>query len=79
MHSKQLGNLGETIVAASLIKKGYSVFTQLGDLSKIDLLAVGSDFNPIKIQIKCIHSKKWSNFYQDRKGRTSLSCQRSLY
>ena len=39
MHSKNKGNIGELICAVELSKSGYSVFKELGDLSKIDLIA----------------------------------------
>ena len=38
MHSKRLGNLGELKVASFLVGLGYSVFLELGDISKIDLV-----------------------------------------
>tara|TARA_Y100000310_G_scaffold318914_1_gene373540 strand:- start:291 stop:698 length:408 start_codon:yes stop_codon:yes gene_type:complete len=51
MHSKQLGNIGEVSVAKQLMKMGYAVFTELGDLSKIDLIAV-KDSQTLRIQVK---------------------------
>ena len=40
MHTKQSGSLGELKVAADLIARGYAVFTELGDLSKVDLIVL---------------------------------------
>jgi len=58
MHKKQLGNLGEMKIAADLISQGYEVFTELGDNSKVDLIALDKDCKPIKIQVKCLTTKK---------------------
>lgn len=52
MHSKMKGNVGELKVAAALSKMGFHVFTELGDLSKIDLIAE-KDGKLTKIQVKC--------------------------
>jgi len=38
MNTKRIGNYGELKVAAFLVEKGYSVLTELGDISKIDLV-----------------------------------------
>jgi len=56
MHTKAKGTLGELKIAADLVEKGYGVFTELGDLSKIDLIAVSSDYHLHKIQVKCYNS-----------------------
>ena len=56
MHSKMKGALGQVAVAADLIRQGYFVFGELGDLSKIDLIAVGEDYNLHKLQVKAITS-----------------------
>lgn len=58
LHSKQLGNIGELSVAADLAKKGYSIFKELGDYSKIDLIAE-KDNKLVKVQVK-------SSSYEDR-------------
>lgn len=39
MHSKLKGNVGQFATALCLSKLGYSVFTEEGDISKIDLIA----------------------------------------
>lgn len=55
MHSKQKGNIGELAIATDLAKRGYSVFTESGDLSKVDLIAlVGS--KAVRLQIKALTS-----------------------
>jgi hypothetical protein len=53
MHSKRKGNIGQFAVALELSKLGYSVFTEEGDISKIDLIAE-KDGKLIKIQSKAI-------------------------
>jgi len=53
MHTKRLGNLGEMKVATELLALGYSVFIELGDISRIDLvLEVKSKL--IGIQVKTV-------------------------
>ena len=51
MHSKAKGNVGEMAVAKDLMLKGYAVFTELGDLSKVDLIAI-KEGELKKIQVK---------------------------
>ena len=51
LHAKIKGNIGEAIIAADLMKLGYSVFTEMGDNSRIDLIAA-KDNDLIKIQVK---------------------------
>lgn len=58
LHKKNKGTLGELLIAADLISKGYSVFTELGDNSKVDLIAIDKNYNLIKIQVKSYTSKK---------------------
>lgn len=53
MNSKMRGNIGEAAVAQDLLRRGYPVFTELGDSCKTDLIAL-VDEKPIKIQVKCI-------------------------
>jgi hypothetical protein len=54
MHSKAKGSLGEISAAAQLISEGYAVFTELGDLSRTDLIVL-VDNKPIKVQVKARH------------------------
>jgi len=56
MHSKKKGALGQLAIAADLVSQGFEVFTELGDLSKIDLIAVDSEYRMFKIQVKAITS-----------------------
>lgn len=51
LHSKQLGAIGVLRVAAKLMSEGYSVFAELGDLSRVDLIVL-VNHQPIKIQVK---------------------------
>lgn len=53
LHNKQKGNIAEAIVELDLKIKGYSVFKELGDLSKIDLIAE-KDNQIIRLQVKGI-------------------------
>lgn len=39
MHSKRKGNIGQFALGLALTKLGYSVFTEEGDISKIDIIA----------------------------------------
>jgi hypothetical protein len=50
-HSKAKGNIGEMAIATDLLKKGYSVFKELGDLSRTDLVAIVRNV-PILFQVK---------------------------
>jgi hypothetical protein len=68
MHSKTKGSIGQLTIAADLLSKGYEVFTELGDNSKIDLIAVSKDYDLIKIQVKCLTPVN---------GSVKLSCIKS--
>lgn len=50
-HNKQKGNIGEAATALFLLKQGYPVFRELGDLSKVDLLTIVNN-KCYKIQVK---------------------------
>jgi len=56
MHSKTKGNIAEAAVALALSKMGCNVFRELGDLSKIDLIA---EFNRkiVTFQVKGVTPK----------------------
>tara|TARA_Y100000310_G_scaffold24970_1_gene23934 strand:- start:685 stop:1161 length:477 start_codon:yes stop_codon:yes gene_type:complete len=59
LHKKSQGSIGELKVATDLIAKGFSVFTELGDNSKVDLIAIDNDtYRAFKIQVKARTSKK---------------------
>jgi hypothetical protein len=60
LHNKTKGALGEIAVAKDLLAKGYQVFAELGDNSRVDLIAMGKNYHPIKIQVKGLHSKHGS-------------------
>jgi PD-(D/E)XK nuclease superfamily protein len=51
LHSKQLGAIGVLRVAAHLMSEGLSVFAEMGDLSRVDLIVLCEN-RPIKIQVK---------------------------
>ena len=56
MHKKKIGNLGELKVAAYLSELGYSIFKELGDSSKIDLIAEKQG-KLLRIQVKAVTIK----------------------
>lgn len=51
MHNKIKGSLGELKTMADLMSKGYSVFTEYGDNSRVDLIVI-VDGRTLKIQCK---------------------------
>jgi hypothetical protein len=53
LHSKQKGNIGEMAVAKELMSYGWAVFTELGDLSKVDLIATKNEHIK-RIQVKYV-------------------------
>jgi hypothetical protein len=53
MHSKRKGNIGQFAIGLALAKLGYSVFTEEGDISKIDIIGE-KDGKLIRIQVKAI-------------------------
>jgi hypothetical protein len=53
MHSKRKGNVGQFAVGLELTKLGYSVFTEEGDISKIDIIGEKQG-KLIRIQVKAI-------------------------
>ena len=55
MHSKVKGTIGHLTIATELVKLGCEVFTELGDNSKVDLIALYKT-KPIKIQVKAYTS-----------------------
>lgn len=56
MHSKTKGNIGEAQAIVELTKLGFNIFKELGDLSKIDLIAE-KDGQLIRIQCKGVTPK----------------------
>ncbi len=56
MKSKITGYAGEAAVAKQLLKKGYPVFKEFGDSSKLDLITIANN-KCYKIQVKTI---EWS-------------------
>lgn len=57
MHTKIKGNIGQFATSLALSKLGYSVFTEEGDISKIDLIAELNG-KTIKFQCKAITPTK---------------------
>lgn len=56
MHSKRKGNIGSFGIGLELAKLGYSIFTEEGDISKIDIIAE-KEGKIIRIQSKAITPK----------------------
>ena len=54
----QKGTLGEIAVCKELIQSGFSVFTEAGGHSKLDLIVLDKDFKVFKIQVKAVKSKE---------------------
>lgn len=77
MHRKEKGNLGELKVAADLVSKGYPVFTELGDNSKVDLIALVAN-QCIKIQVKAYESSKGSVKLSSHKAGPNYRFQYTL-
>jgi hypothetical protein len=67
LHSKQLGAIGVLRVAAKLMSEGYSVFAELGDLSRVDLIVL-MNHQPIKIQVKTRNLKNGRITVDSRKS-----------
>lgn len=53
MHTKDTGTYGELVVAADLYRRQYSVFSEIGDNSKVDLIAINGD-QVLRLQVKTI-------------------------
>jgi len=68
IHSKHKGNLGSSATIKELHKLKYAVFTELGDLSKVDLIAEKSG-KTIRIQVKYVDdSDGLARLYVIKKG-----------
>ena len=67
MHSKQKGNIAFSSVVLDLQKHGFNVFTEVGDYSRVDIIAEKNS-KLIKIQVKYAH---------DEKGYVTLSLVKS--
>jgi len=51
MHTKQKGNVGEAAAILALSRFGYSVFREIGDLARVDLIAMKGN-KMFRIQVK---------------------------
>jgi hypothetical protein len=56
LHAKQKGIIGETAVYGDFIARGYTVWVDLSDLSRVDMLAFDEDGtgNIYKVQVKYV-------------------------
>jgi len=61
-HAKDKGTLGEIAVAKYLMQMGIPTFVDMGDNTKVDLIALKNDV-PIKIQVKA---------YKRQKGKSNV-------
>jgi len=68
LHAKQVGNIGEMKIATELMRMGYYVFTELGDICKADLMVMDEDYVPYKVQVKS---------YSSENGRVNISNKKS--
>jgi hypothetical protein len=58
MHRKHLGTLGEVAVAKAMMSAGLHVFVELGDLARVDLIALNPQNGRLyKIQVKTIRNR----------------------
>ena len=58
MHRKHLGTLGEVAVAKAVMSAGLHVFVELGDLARVDLIALDPQNGRLcKIQVKTVHNR----------------------
>lgn len=57
LHAKKKGSLGEATVAADIIRRGYPVFREFGDLSRVDMLVEIGPGAFVKVQVKCFRSR----------------------
>jgi hypothetical protein len=59
LHAKQKGIIGETAVYGDFIARGYTVWVDLSDLSRVDMLAFDEDGtgNIYKVQVKYVTAK----------------------
>lgn len=52
------GTLGEIAVCKELVQLGYSVFSVLGNSSKVDLIVLDENYQTYKVQVKTVNSKE---------------------
>jgi|APSaa5957512576_1039674.scaffolds.fasta_scaffold07231_2 hypothetical protein len=57
LHSKEKGALGELVIMKDLLSRGYPVFIEYGDNSRVDLIALVGQ-RPVKIQVKARKAHK---------------------
>lgn len=73
LHAKQIGNIGEMKIATDLMRLGYYVFTELGDICKADLMVMEEDYRPYKVQVKCYKSSGGKVILSNKKSGPSYS------
>lgn len=58
MHKKNQGSYGEHVVITECLRRGLSVFKDVGDNSRFDLIVVDYEGNLHKVQVKCYTADK---------------------
>lgn len=58
VHKKDLGKMGEALIAQQALKRGFSVFVEFGDNSKIDLIIEDSAKKLHRVQVKVISRRE---------------------
>lgn len=53
LHTKRLGTQGELIVCEDLLRRGFDIYTSIGDYSKIDIIAIKDD-QIVRLQVKSV-------------------------
>ena len=56
-NSYKTGTLGEIAVCKELLRLGYTVFVELGNHSKVDLIVLDDNYQTLKVQVKTTISK----------------------
>ncbi len=76
LHQKRKGSIGEQAVILDLLKQDIAVFTEIGDLSRIDLIAI-IDNIPIRIQVKARTPSTNNNDKKHSCGVIDLKAEKS--
>lgn len=67
LHNKQIGTIGELCVSNYLMRKGFPVFKELGDLSRVDLITIINN-TPVKVQVKTFRGTEGIDFTCAKNG-----------
>lgn len=72
MHSKQKGMVGEAKILQTFLENDFAVFTEFGDLSRIDLIVVKGAL-VLKVQVKACTSKNGKVVLYSKKSGPNYS------